>query len=94
MRLHPITWLLVLAAALHLVGDAFYVGENLAALPAPSVFGNIDPPTRIEALYQYWARWFHAIALSLNYFAAPATVEFLIRIWRELRERRTVADFR
>lgn len=91
-RLHPVTRFLILAALIHLFGDVFYVAETLARQPPPSVFGLGDDDQMARAqLFELSGRWAHAIALSLSYFAYPAMVEFLVRIWRELQVRNGTA---
>jgi len=81
-RLHPVTQLLVVAAAVHLIATLVAAGFNLAS---PSVSLQSRP------LGLRLAEHVRSICYSLALFGTPATVEFLFRIWNELRLGRRTA---
>jgi hypothetical protein len=82
-RWHPMTWLVVIAGVIHLVGDLVLsisdIGRQLG--------GALPNKPWAEVL----AGIAHMVGLSLSYFGTAATVEFLFRIWDELRLRRESA---
>lgn len=85
LRLHPVTWLLVAAAALRLGADTV---DAVADIHSYLSLG-LDARGHNTTAAQMWAGIAHAYGYSLVFFGTAATVEFLFRIWRELRIRRT-----
>jgi hypothetical protein len=80
MKLFWVTWLLILAAALHLWGDLFYIAVDIKRLMDLG-YGAADQSfNRATA----WGAPFVRIGASLYYFAYAAMVELLYRIWRRL----------
>ncbi|HEY5409864.1 MAG TPA: hypothetical protein VIJ94_03965 [Caulobacteraceae bacterium] len=82
-RWHPVTWLLVIAGLLHLVGD-IVMG---AVLLTPGASGG-----SVKPLAENLAEILHMVGYSLLFFGTAATVEYLFRIWGELRLRRQARD--
>ncbi len=80
-RLHPLTWLMILAALLHLAGDLVISIVHLA-----NVFDRMG--VRPQPLAIVLADIAHMFGYSLAFFGTAAMVEFLHRIWDELRRRR------
>jgi hypothetical protein len=71
-RLHPVTRFLVGIAVLHLGATLFTVGAGLMNPELPATGGRL-------------AEYARSIAYSLAFFGSAATVEFLFRIWSELK---------
>ncbi len=84
-RLHKVTWLVVLAAALHLAGDTVLAISSLQRYFA----GGVTLAGRATTLAEVLAGIVHAYSYSLLFFGTAASVEFLFRIWDEVRRRRT-----
>lgn len=82
-RLHPITWLILLAIALRLAADAINLADLLRVYAAHG--GD-------RGLGWFWPRDFarqeREIAQTLVYFVDAAMVEGLSRVWRALRDQR------
>jgi hypothetical protein len=75
-RLHPLTQLLVVAVLVHLGASLF---TAVASLAAPTLAQQTRPfGVRL-------AEQLHGIAYSVMLFGTAATVEFLFRIWTELK---------
>ena len=84
LRLHPVTWLVVIAALVHLAGDTAFALIALKPYlwPGPGVVAEGREPLSLilaSICYTYSA--------SLVFFGTAATVEFLFRIWNELKRR-------
>jgi uncharacterized membrane protein len=75
-RLHPLTQLLVIAVLVHLAAS---LATAIATLAFPTL-AQLNRPLSLRLAEQ--AR---AIAYSILLFGTAATVEFLFRIWSELR---------
>jgi hypothetical protein len=73
LGLHPVTWIMIGAAAAHLAGDLVVILARLG--------GGID-------LTELLALTFSTLSNSALFVAAAAVVEFLFRIWIELRLQR------
>jgi hypothetical protein len=85
LHLHPVTWLLVAVAVLRLGADTV---DTIADMHSYFSLG-LDARGRSTTAAEMWAGIAHAYGYSLALFGTAATVEFLFRIWRELRVRRT-----
>lgn len=83
-RLHPITWLLIIATAVNLLSDTAYTFADLQAFLRDGADYR-GHPTSAGLLAAGIA---HDYAYSILWFGTAATVEFLFRIWGELRLRR------
>lgn len=81
MRLHKVTWVIVFAAAIHLAADAIESANMLRQVLYGGGPGAYGDDGRLSLTL---ARIAHMLALSLSYLGTAATVEFLVRIWREL----------
>jgi uncharacterized membrane protein len=75
-RLHPLTQLLVVAVLVHLAAS---VVTAIATLALPT-FAQQNQPFVVRLAQQA-----HGITYSILLFGTAATVEFLFRIWSELR---------
>jgi hypothetical protein len=80
MKLFWVTWVLLLAAALHLWGDLFYIVADVKRLTDMSYAATDQSVNRSIT----WGAQFIRIGLSLFYFTYAAMVELLYRIWRRL----------
>jgi hypothetical protein len=87
MKLHPITWLMVVLATVETAAAiiTFTDGARQLSLGVLGVFG--------ENVTGGWgpfiARSIPTFTYALGWFGLAATVEFLYRIWRELQSRRS-----
>ncbi len=81
LNLHRVTWLIVLAALLHLAGDVVYAVDDLTQFLTKHVTAT-GHDTTLPVVLAGIARTF---GYSLVFFGTAATVEFLFRIWDELR---------
>lgn len=82
-QLHKVTWIVVIAAVLHLVGDTVLAISSLQRYFASGVTAT----GRATSLAEVLAGIVHAYSYSLLFFGTAATVEFLFRIWEEMRRR-------
>jgi hypothetical protein len=87
-RLHRMTWLIIVAGLLHLVGDIVTSLSDLARMAAHTDAFSPGPPKSIQLAGEVVSR----IGYSLWFFGTAATVEYLARIWEELRLRRGTGD--
>jgi hypothetical protein len=75
-KLHPVTQLLVVAVVVYLVAS---LAIGVATLVQPSMAAQARPfAVRLAEVVR-------GLAYSLILFGTAASVEFLFRIWRELR---------
>ena len=81
LKLHRVTWVIVLAALLHLAGDIVYAIDDLSQFLATGATAS-GRATNLPLVLAGIARSF---GYSLIFFGSAATVEFLFRIWDELR---------
>jgi hypothetical protein len=87
MKLFAVTWVLLLAATAHLWGDLFYVAADarrLADIGSAATDQSVAGPSA-------WGALLTRIGSSVYYFAYPAMVELLYRIWRRLEADRASA---
>jgi hypothetical protein len=76
-RLHPMTRFLVVAVIL-------YIAASVVREIYPTPHRYDEAPLALKL-----TTWISALAYGLTLFAGPATVEFLFRIWDELKRART-----
>jgi hypothetical protein len=81
MGLHPVTWVLIVAAGMHLCGDLIVFSRIWRPMPGPFPTPGGMRPSAVGFTLQL-------LGLSLSYFVTAAMVEFLARIWDELRIQR------
>ena len=84
LHLHRLTWLIVIAALLHLAGDTVYAISDLSTFLATGQ-SEAHRDTTLALVLAGIAR---SYGYSLVFFGSAATIEFLFRIWDELRLRR------
>jgi len=85
-RLHPITRLIVAAGVLHLCGDLLAGAMNLLQYRDMVLTGSEASLARVLADIA------HGVAYGLSFFGTAATVEFLVRIWGEVKAMRGQGD--
>ena len=85
LRLHPVTWIVIFAALVHLAGDTAFA--LLALKPFLWPAGDAAAGYGREPLSLVLASICYTYSASLVFFGTAATVEFLFRIWAELRRR-------
>lgn len=81
-RWHPITRLIVVAGVLHLCGDVLAGIMNLLQYRDMVMVGSEASLARVLADIA------HGVAYGLSFFGTAATVEFLVRIWAEVKAMR------
>ncbi len=81
LKLHRLTWVIVLAALLHLAADIVYAIDDLTQFLTLGA-STSGRGTNLALVLAGIARSF---GYSLIFFGTAATVEFLFRIWDELR---------
>jgi len=79
---HPITRLIVVAGLLHLCGDLLSGATNLLQYRDMVMMGSQASLARVLADIA------HGVAYGLSFFGTAATVEFLVRIWAEVKAMR------
>lgn len=84
LHLHRLTWLIVIAALLHLVGDTVYAVSDFATF----IHTGQTDTHRDTNLVLVLAGIARTYGYSLTFFGTAAIVEYLFRIWDELRIRR------
>jgi hypothetical protein len=89
-RLHWMTWLLILAGALHLAADIVTSIADVARFFTDQGYGSVAAPGRSGA--EVVAATAARIGYSLEFFGTAAIVEFLARIWAELQLKRRAED--
>jgi hypothetical protein len=80
MKLFAVTWILLGAAVLHLWGDLFYVAASARHLADMGAAATDQSSPQLST----WGALLGRIGASVYYFAYPAMVELLYRIWRRL----------
>ena len=85
-RLHPITRLVIAAGVLHLCGDALSAGVILVKHYQMSLIGGDD------SLGKAMADIAHSLAYGLGFFGSAASIEYLFRIWVEVKALRAGDD--
>ena len=85
-RLHPITRLIVVAGVLHLCGDVLSGGKSLLEYQQIAMTGGEASLARVLADIA------QGVAYGLAFFGSAATVEYLVRIWGEVRTMRERSD--
>jgi hypothetical protein len=76
-KLHPVTWVVIGAAIAHLAGDL---------LSALVIYHRYVQAESGVSLAEVVATIVHALSYSTLFFGTAAMVEFLFRIWGELRQ--------
>ena len=85
-RLHPITRLIIVAGVLHLCGDLLSGVVNLLQYRQMAMGGGEASLARVLSDLA------HNLAYGLSFFGTAATVEYLVRIWVEVRAMRAQSD--
>ncbi len=85
-RLHPITRLIIAAGVLHLCGDLLAGVTNLLQYRQIAMTGGEGSLARVLSDIA------HGVAYGLSFFGTAATVEYLVRIWAEVRVMRARGD--
>ena len=85
-RLHPITRLIIAAGVLHLCGDL------LAGVVSLLQYRDLTMSGSEASLARVLADIAHSVAYGLSFFGTAATVEFLVRIWAEVKVIRGQGD--
>jgi|CXWL01.1.fsa_nt_gi hypothetical protein len=83
MKLHPITWLLVVLSALELVAALINFSDGARSLSL-NVMPSINTDPSALSWGAFIARSLPTFTYALGWLGTAAMVEFLFRIWHEL----------
>lgn len=87
-RLHYVTWLLIAATIVRLAADTVFATVTLKSFAAAYFNGTPIAGGRGQLALAI-ASIIYTYSSSIGFVAAAASVEYLYRIWDELRRRRT-----
>ena len=86
-RLHYVTWLLIIATVVRLAADTVFATVTLKSF-ATAYFNGTPIAGGRGQLALAIASIIYTYSSSIGFVAAAASVEYLYRIWAELRRRR------